>query len=81
MNGCLGCQRIETEPQSLHDGAIVCSVCPEWRLETEARELLSRPLTARREYLVKLDGNRKTLERAELLRARMTAIHKARAAS
>ena len=50
---CLGCNLIESSAVTLLDGKNVCSSCPAWRLETEAREVLSKPLEARR-YQAKL---------------------------
>ena len=79
MSWCLGCNAVESRAHILHDGTKVCESCPEYKIECEAKEVLAKPLHARRKYLAKLDANRKTLERAGLLRARMTAIHKARA--
>lgn len=47
---------------TLHDGRQVLCTSQEWRLECEARDVLSWPLGKRRDYLfgpVGLDGQRK----------------------
>jgi len=36
---------------TLRDGSTVCSSCPEWLIECEARHLLSMPLAERRAEL------------------------------
>lgn len=43
---------------TLHDGRQVDSASEEWRLETEARELLRRNTNARREYLDAVERKR-----------------------
>jgi hypothetical protein len=48
---CLGCNLIETDPVTLTRGTVVCTSCPDWRMACEAREVLRKPLEARREYL------------------------------
>ena len=55
---CLGCNLIESSAVTLTDGRVVCSSCPAWRLETEAREVLSKPLEARKAYLEKVEEKR-----------------------
>lgn len=45
---------------------------PQYRLECEARWLLGRPLSARQEYLGKIDPGR-----AETLKAEMLRLHRA----
>ena len=55
---CLGCELINTAPVTLTDARVVCSSCPAWRLETEAREVLSKPLEARKAYLEKVEEKR-----------------------
>lgn len=37
---CLGCERTDTA--TLLDGSTVCTTCPAWRQECEAREWLAR---------------------------------------
>ena len=60
-DACLGCELQATSAVTLNDGTTVCSSCPAWRLECEAREVLKKPtLEARRDYLaevVKKRGN------------------------
>jgi hypothetical protein len=56
---CLGCNLIETAPRTLNDERTVCSSCPAWRLECEARDVLAKPtLEARREYLAGVEEKR-----------------------
>ena len=55
---CLGCELINTAPVTLNDGRVVCSSCRAWRLECEAREVLSKPLEARKAYLEKVEERR-----------------------
>lgn len=57
---CLGCQRIENADQcvTLASGAVVCTYCPAWLIETEARELLKLPKSARIEALRKRELKR-----------------------
>lgn len=42
MTNCLGCTKLENDSQcvTLSTGAVVCTSCPEWLIECEARELL-----------------------------------------
>lgn len=49
MSRCKGCTREENT--SLVSGKRVCSWCPEWALECEAREILRYPLQKRRDLL------------------------------
>lgn len=54
MSECLGCQRLEDESVkliTLHTGQRVCSYCPEWMLEAEAKEFLAKPLKERQRAL------------------------------
>lgn len=55
---CLGCNLIESSAVTLLDERIVCSSCPAWRLETEAREVLNKPLEQRKVYLEKVEEKR-----------------------
>ena len=55
---CLGCNLIESSAVTLLDGKNVCPVCPSWRLECEAREVLSKPPEARKAYLEKVEEKR-----------------------
>lgn len=49
---CLGCNQIETAPVTLRDGKVVCSSCPLWRAECEARWVVNLPsLEQRRDYI------------------------------
>ena len=39
---CLGCEGCATGPiVTTHDGRQVCNFCPDWKLECEARQVLS----------------------------------------
>lgn len=68
--GCLGCERIEYQPIRLRTGKVVCSSCEAWRMECEARHVLSLPTKAERQaYLADVKG------RAEALRSEMLAIY------
>ena len=55
---CFGCNLIESSAVTLLDARVVCSSCPAWRLECEAREVLSKPLEARKVYLEKVEEKR-----------------------
>ena len=55
---CLGCNLIENNAVTLNDGRSVCSSCPMWRVECEAREVLSKPLEQRKAYLEKVEEKR-----------------------
>lgn len=58
-HGCLGCQQCESGPVvTLRNGTIVCSVCPEWRIETEARDMNAMPIEARREQFRRIKEKR-----------------------
>ena len=76
MTTCLGTNLCEqaTGKVTLHDGEVVCNWCPEWRLECEARRLLSYPLGARREALVERDHKRGK-DATDRLREVMKLIH------
>ena len=51
-NGCLGCELIAVKPVTLRDGRTVCSNCEDWRAETEARYVLTKPTAeTRKAYL------------------------------
>lgn len=69
MTECLGCQRLENKDQcvTLVSGAVVCTYCPAWLIETEARELLAMPKAKRIEELRKRElkrGNVDELKKA-----------------
>ncbi|NBT57946.1 hypothetical protein EBT16_04095 [bacterium] len=51
MPECLGSHLCEHAPSmvTLEDGFVVCSSCPEWRKECEAKRLLTYPVVARAE--------------------------------
>ena len=70
---CLGCNMIETSPVTLRDGRIVCSSCEAWRLECEARHVLTKPDVEKRAYLAAIRENRGEAARQEL-RQEMIAI-------
>lgn len=66
---CLGCQRLENADQcvTLASGAVVCTYCPAWLIECEARELLAMPKAKRIEELRKRElkrGNVDALKKA-----------------
>ena len=50
---CAGCNQLELDPgKTLIDGSVVCSDCPAWRLECEARHVVNLPsIEARRAHL------------------------------
>jgi hypothetical protein len=51
--GCLGCNRLENDDEcrTLIDGRVVCSHCPDWRDECQARAILQMPKERRRAFL------------------------------
>lgn len=53
---CLGCNFIITSPVTVRDGRIVCSSCEVWRLECEARHVLTLP--HKRDFLEKIKHKR-----------------------
>jgi hypothetical protein len=55
MPACIGSKLCEYAPSmvTLADGSEVCSNCPEWAKECEARRLLSYPIVDRMEGLNK----------------------------
>ena len=56
---CLGCNNIETDPKTLHDGAVVCGSCEDWRGECEARAIMKLPTTnERRSWLEDIERRR-----------------------
>jgi len=65
MSDCLGCVRCETDEMvTLISGNKVCSYCPAWRMECEARTVLAMPGQAkRRAYLFGLTEGGKIVER------------------
>lgn len=58
--GCLGCVRCESGPvATLIDGRTVCTWCPDWRRECEARVVLGMAgIEARRAYLAQVERRR-----------------------
>lgn len=78
MSECLGCARCEDGPMvTLVGGRQVCSSCPEWLIECEARNLLRMPLPARRKALAKREEIRGK-PAVDVLCSVMTALHGAR---
>lgn len=72
---CSGCQRLETgQTVTLHDGRVVCNYCPDYRVECEARELLMKPLSARRSFLVGAERAR-GLDAVNQLKEIMQKLH------
>ena len=53
---CLGCEL--TNVVTLSDGKTVCNTCPAYRLECEAKNVLSKPLEQRKAYLEKVEEKR-----------------------
>lgn len=51
--GCLGCNRLDNDDAcvTLIDGRVVCSSCPDWRDECQARAILVMPKEKRRAFL------------------------------
>lgn len=80
MSECLGCQRCEDEATpmvTLHTGSQVCSSCPAWLMECEARHLLEMPLLERREALAAREKKRGK-DDVERMKAVMLALHEKR---
>ena len=75
MSDCLGCNLIETSPVTLRDGRIVCSSCECWRLECEARHVLTKPNDEKRDYLEAIGKKRGEAARQEL-RQEMIALQR-----
>jgi len=73
---CLGCNFIETSSVTLRDGRIVCSSCEAWRLECEARFVLTKPDAEKRVYLEAIGKKRGEAARQEL-RQEMIALQRA----
>ena len=75
MMDCLGCNLIETSPVTLRDGRVVCSSCECWRLECEARFVLTKPDVEKRKYLEGVMVKRGEKAKA-YLREEMVAMYK-----
>ena len=76
MSECIGCQRLNDELVNLiqlSTGRRVCSYCPEWMIETEAKELLSLPLKQRQRLLLIKEAARGP-ESIKILKARIKLI-------
>lgn len=76
MSECLGCQRLEDEKTTmveLSTGQKVCTYCPEWMLETEAKALLELPLSERKRLLLAFEAKRGP-KSVEILKGRMALI-------
>ena len=70
---CLGCNLIEDHAVTLNTGKAVCSSCPVWRLECEARDVMAKEtLEARRAYLAGVESKR-GMSAANELRDAITA--------
>ena len=79
-DACLGCELLATSAVTLNDGATVCSICPAWRLECEARMVAEMPsLEARRGYLAGVEQKRGKAAADELRAAIAVEWAKARA--
>ena len=72
---CLGCNLIETSSVTLRDGRIVCSSCECWRLECEARYVLTKPDAEKRKYLERVMVKRGEKAKS-YLRDEMVAMYK-----
>lgn len=57
----------------LHSDVLVCSYCPLWIVECEAKYLLSLPLTTRRAELAAREKKRSSVD---ALKAAMIGIHR-----
>jgi hypothetical protein len=84
MNGgngeCLGCQLMEISPVTLREGKTVCSSCPMWRAECEARMVVGlASLDQRRDYIAGVAKERGRLA-ADALKAEVAAEWKRKAA-
>lgn len=78
---CAGCNLITSQQVRLVDGREVCSSCPAWRHETEARWVLERPSTIeRRQYLDEVERKRGK-PAADALRATLLALWEKRKAA
>lgn len=76
MIECLGCQRLENENETLvqlSTGQKVCTNCPEWMIECEAKFLLDQPLH-KRQKLLSMFANERRGTAIDNLKARMTLI-------
>ena len=71
MIACKGCKR--DQDTALVEGDMVCSWCPRWALECEARDLLRRPLWKRRKELAAREEIRGK-KSVDALRAAMLAV-------
>jgi len=70
---CLGCGYIKTAPVTLRDGRLVCSSCEAWRLECEARHVLTLKNKAIKEYLEGVRAKR-GIDASVALRNEMLAL-------
>ncbi len=73
---CKNCERDKTA--KLTDGKQVCTYCPEWLLECEAKELLRLPLDRRRLALQRRTEKGRNINE---LKKRLEHIHRARKAA
>ena len=58
---CLGCNLVEHQPRTLIDGGTVCSSCPAWLHECEARSLLAMVKAERTKYFEAVETKRGAL--------------------
>lgn len=65
----------ETKVKKLIDGSIVCSSCPDYLLECEARSLLDKTLASRRLMLAAAEAKRGDIS---ALKAKMVELFDAR---
>lgn len=78
---CLGCNYVSEKQVNLRDGRVVCSTCPDWLLETEARRVLAMSdKKARSNYLAGVDKQRGKVS-GDKLRAEVMAQWEAQKAA
>ena len=71
-----GCQRLEDPSVKLVElstGNKVCTYCPEWMIECEAKAILAKPLSVRQSTLLKLEAQRGP-KNVQALKNRMALI-------
>jgi hypothetical protein len=75
---CLGCAQMATRnTATLHDGRTVCTQCPDWIAECDARTTLRMPTKDDRRRYLDLVAKRRGRDAADELKALMLAIHNA----
>lgn len=74
MINCKACSREKTV--ALCHGQSVCTYCPDWLIECEARYLLAMPLSKRRQELLVRHQKRGNIEPLKEVMAHIHAIKK-----